>query len=468
MKQLMRCLYCGLLQDEPARVKQCARCGGELVFEEKLVPASNTYLQVQMELDQVAAPAGENVDRYLLFTLHAPDKVPPEEAAPAGKKRPPLNFTAVLDVSGSMYGEKIEQAKEAVRQAASCLHPSDIFSLVTFASRVNCAREPVHVSKPIAASIDSLLKEIGAGGMTALHGGLELGIQKASESQKENNLILLLSDGQANVGETDLEVIGQMTAQARQRGLLVSTLGVGLDYNEALMVEIANQGGGRFYHIESAHQIPRVLMGELGEVAMLAARDVKLHLALPVGATLVPLSNSYPVQQTGQEALVTLGDIPCGVRLEVGLRLALLAQSSGARLGMDGRMTFRTPAGHEMEHPLNRVTVRFVQPDDFPLRAGLVSEVAERVFTQLRANSVLGVARLRAVKPAEVEQHTQKVLADLHAYAELLGEERAEKAFAEASEQIHALSSSSSAVSKHAVSYAHRTVRSLKNFLDSD
>ena len=206
MTQLMRCPYCGLLQDEPARVKTCSRCGGGLEYENQ--PQSgigSSYLQVQMELDQVAAPAGCNVERYLLLTIRTPDKVPEKEAAPSGKKRPPLNFTSVLDISGSMHGEKIAQAKEAVRQAVHCLHTGDIFSLVTFSTEVKCPFEPADINEQSIAKIKSSLETITAGGNTSLCDGLEMGIKNTTVHKEDTNLVLLLSDGQANVGEMDLE-----------------------------------------------------------------------------------------------------------------------------------------------------------------------------------------------------------------------------------------------------------------------
>ena len=461
MAKLMRCMYCGLLQDEPAGVKVCARCGGALAFEGQLPPGKVGYLQVQMELDQVAAPANQNVERYLLVTLRTPEQVPPEEAAPAGKARPALNFAAVLDVSGSMQGEKIEQVKEAVHQASHSLHDGDIFSLVTFASETACLCEPAVVGAQTAELVHRLLEQIKAGGMTALDGGLALGLEKAAQRRQDNNLTLLLSDGQANVGETDLEKVGRRAFEARQQGLTTSTLGVGYDYNEVLMVEIATQGGGRFYHVRDANQIPAFLAGELGEAAYLAARAVELRLSLPPGATLIPVSAAYPIQQNGREAVVSVGDLPCGIQLEIGLRLALLAQKAGKQLSVEGELAYQSPAGYALQRPINRVTVRFGKA--LPVQEGVVIEVAEKVYEQLRVASVLGVSRTQAVRPQEAEQQTQRTLESLRAYAGLLGKERGEAAFAAVAGQLDALQRSPKD-SKQAVADAYRTMRAVKDF----
>ena len=112
-----------------------------------------------------------------------------------------------------------------------------------------CAIEPAVISDHTRRVFERALGKIKAGGRTALCGGLELGLEKAAVQKQENNLVLLLSDGQANEGETDIEAVGERAYRARQQGVIVSTLGVGADYNEALMVEIATQGGGRFYHV---------------------------------------------------------------------------------------------------------------------------------------------------------------------------------------------------------------------------
>ncbi len=460
----MRCPYCGLLQDEPGGVKQCLRCGGGLEFEKPALPGKGaTYLQVQLELDQVAAPAGTNLERYLLLTIRTPDAVPVSEAAPAGKPRPPLNFAPVLDVSGSMQGDKIVNAREAVRQAVRCLHDGDVFSLVTFSDKVASPFKPADVVAGTIAAVEAALKEIAAGGMTALCGGLDMGIKNALKHKKDANLVLLLSDGQANVGETDLERVGKHALEARQKGLLVSTLGVGMDYNEALMTEIATQGGGRFYHIENAAMIPVFVAGELGEVAALAARDCRLTLDLPAGATLVPLSAAYPVQQAGSQAVVSVGDIPCGTELEIPLRLALLAQPVGAKLSVEGRLEFRSPAGNALTHTVNRVTVRFVKKGEFQLREGVVLPVAERVFTQMKAAGVLDFSRASTRRPQDAARMSKSIQENLFNYAELLGEERAGLEKDTISENMVSFAASPAAA-KQAVNRAFRTQRSTKDF----
>lgn len=463
MSKLMRCEYCGLLQDEPSGVKECSRCGGELGFETKPPRTGADYLSVQMELDQVAAPAGQNVERYLLVTIRTPKQVPPEEMPPALHSRPPVNFSAVLDISGSMQGEKLAQAKQAVRLATQYLRPGDVFSLVTFNNEIACPFEPSLVDGKTSQAVETCLQTIQASGMTALDGGLERGIEKALVHKLETNLVMLLSDGQTNVGEVDLEVIGMRARQARQQGLLVSALGIGLDYNEALLAEIATQGGGRFYHVQNVNQLPAYLAGELGEVAMLAARDARIHLVIPPGATLVPLSAAYPVVQSGGEAVVSAGDIPCDTELEIPLRLALVGGSAGSKLSIEGRLVFCSPAGHDLETALNRVTVRFLTQGKFALRAGVVAPVVERVLLQMSAASVLGVSRTMARKPEDAEKASRTSLEVLHAYASLLGEERAEKEVRGIRERLSNLYASPAAA-KQAVSSAHSVLRSSKDF----
>jgi Ca-activated chloride channel family protein len=463
MSQLMRCLYCGLLQDEPSGVKACARCGGELAFEQP--PPARTYVQAQMELDQINAPAGQIVDRHLVLTIQTPAQVPDDEAAPTTSGREPMSFTAVLDVSGSMRGNKIESAREAVRQAVLRLHDGDTFSLVTFASKVQTVLEPTRMDGDLRKEVASILSKVKAGGQTALCGGLEAGIKAARSKPQETNLVLLLSDGQANVGETDLEKVGERALEAREKGVTTSTLGVGRDYNEALMVEIGTQGGGRFYHVLHARQIVPYVAGELGEVSALAARDATLHLTLPGGTGLQPFSSAYTVSA---QSAVSLGDIPVDTQLEVVLRLLLPPQADGSRLPIEGKLTYRSPAGNDLVTPLNVVTLRFVAPAAFDRRESAVAPIVERVLKQMRARSVLGTARAAAVGGrAAADKQVRLDVAEVRDYASLLGDERAEE-FAGEQERTLAAMAAAPAAAKMAVGAAFAVQRGAKDFGKKD
>ncbi|MEE8392044.1 MAG: VWA domain-containing protein [Anaerolineae bacterium] len=459
MAQLMRCLYCGLLQDEPRGIKTCARCGGELVFEQPT--PTRSYVQAQIELDQINAPADQIVDRHLVLTIQTPSQVPDDEAAPTESGREPMAFTAVLDVSGSMRREKLDAAKEAVRQAARCLHDGDIFSLVTFASDVQTVFDPTQVDGRLRKKVKDILRKIEAGGQTALCGGLEAGIEAALVKPQETNLVMLLSDGQANVGETDLEKVGERAFKARQSGIITSTLGVGRDYNEALMVEIAIQGGGRFYHVLHARQIVPYVAGELGEVSALAARDATLHLTLPTGTGLQPFSSAYTVSA---QSVISLGDIPVDTRLEVVLRLLLPSQPAGSRLPIEGSLTYRSPADNELTTPLNVVTLRFVAPAAFDRREGAVVPIVERVLEQMKARSVLGAVRTAAVRgKVAADEQAHLSTAELCTYASLLGDEVAEE-LAQDHQRLFAAMAAAPETAKGAVSRAHGLHRSTKTF----
>ncbi len=458
MARLMRCLYCGLLQDEPLGVKVCVRCGGELTFEQR--PISRSYVQVQMELDQINAPAGQIVDRHLVVTIQTPSQIPEKEAAPTEIGREAMSFTAVLDISGSMRGEKIASAKEAVRQAVQHLHDGDTFSLVTFADEVRTVFEPARMDHQFRSSVLDALKEVQAGGRTALCGGLEAGVAAARTQLQETNLVLLLSDGQANVGETDLEQVGSRALKAQRADVTVSTLGVGRDYNEALMVEIATQGGGRFYHVLRAEQIAPYVTGELGEMSALAARNARLSLTLPDGTGIQPFSAAYAIEENG----VSLGDIPIDTRLEVILRLLLPPQPAGARLPIKGRFSYCSPAGNELSTDLNLVTVRFVEPASFDRRASAVGPVVERVLEQMKARSVLGSVRTAAVQGRQAADDQARMnRQELSHYASLLGEEAAERVTAEHRDLFAAMASAPDA-SKSAVHQAYSRQRSTKSF----
>lgn len=418
MAKLMRCKYCGTLQDEPVGAKVCVQCGGELAWETPQADTDRSYVRAHLELDRIAAPGGQVVERHLVLTIETPEVLPVAERARTASGREALHFVAVLDISGSMQGPKIEAAKRAVLDAVQRLQDGDTLSLVTFATDVQCPLAARRVDDELRRAIGHLLRGIRAGGQTALCGGLEEGIAQAGAARQATNLVLVLSDGQANVGETDVEAVGRRAVDARAQGITVSTLGVGRDYNEALMAEIAIDGGGRFYHITDASQIAAYLTGELGEVTSLAARGVTVALDLPVGAALHALSAAYAVQ--GHE--VAVGDIPLATSLEIVLRVLLPPQPRGSRLSIGGVVRYGSPAGHALSAVLNEVVVRYDLDVLLPV-TGVVKPVVRRVLEQMQAASVLSTSKAASRSAEDAVRESEAAIASMRTYAALLGDD---------------------------------------------
>ncbi len=461
MSMLMRCIYCGCLQDEPAGVKVCERCGGELAYVNTQPPATPNYLQVQMELDQVSAPADKPVDRHLILTIQTPAQVPVSEAAPTKTGRKSMGFVIVLDVSGSMHGEKLAWAKRAVQEAIQHLHDGDIAALISFATEVETILPPTVVDSSLKQRLNSFLSDLNSGGQTALCGGLEAGIAAARQNPQDVNLVLLLSDGQANVGEIDLEKVGAHALKAAKQKIMVSTLGIGADYNEALMTEIATQGGGRFYHLRHAHQIAPYMAGELGEASALLAREVVLHLQLPPGTQISTFSTAYRVQEFAQ---IHLTDIPADTRLEIALTLGLPPQAANTQLRINGSLKYFSPANHQLEAVLNPVTIRYVENESFGIREGVVKAVVYRVLEQMEATGVLQFSRAGGLGQSKLRKRVeQDSVADISQYASLLGEEEANKRAAN-QRGLYDQMQQSSLDAKSAVLNAIKRHRSNKDF----
>ena len=462
MPKLMRCPFCGLLQDEPAGVKACQRCGGELVFEDALPVASgDTYLKAQMELDQVNAPAQQMVDRYLLVTLRTPEKLPQHFQAKTDAGRAPLSLSVVLDVSGSMHGQKIEQTREALRMAARMLHEGDSLAMSVFSNDAQVVMAPRPFDSDTKRVFLSLVDEIRPGGSTALSDGLNLGLAQADKMPPGSRLTLLLSDGQANIGETDLEVIGQAARQASTREILVSTLGVGMDYNEALMTEIATQGKGRFYHVQNPQDIMTTMTAELGEAADLAAEDVHLQINLPSGAGLLPLSKAYGCQIKDGQALVSIGDIPLDLEVEVPLRLTIYPAKDGERLGVEGSIRYQAPSGEALLTALNRVTVRVMAQAQYEGQKLVIQPVAERVARQLHASQVLSYSRALSTQDGQELEKAEQGREQLREYLGLLDEKRRVRINQEMEEDFTALRTASPRA-KQSVYAAYSKSRSMR------
>ena len=207
-------------------------------------------------------------------------------SAIAGEKkerRTPLNLAVVLDKSGSMTGAKLEKTKQAAMLLVDRLAPNDVFSLVIFSDHAQVLVPAQKVGDKDA--LKGKIEGITAGGGTALSAGVKMGADQIQEyfSSKRINRVILLSDGLANVGPSSPRQLRQLGSDLAERGISVTTIGVGDDYNEDLMAGLAEASDANYYYVQDTEKLPEIFAKELGEMLAVAARDVRIEIICPDG-----------------------------------------------------------------------------------------------------------------------------------------------------------------------------------------
>ena len=209
-------------------------------------------------------------------------------------ERPHLSVHLVLDVSGSMAGESITRAREAARTLVDRLAPGDDFSLVTFSNEadVKVPDGPVGARRE---AIKKIIGEVHEGGGTNIGRGLELGYTQATAKtipEDAVRVVLLLSDGRANVGLVAQEKLSKLALDAFQKGIQTSSFGLGQDYDGALMSSIAEDGAGGYYYLRDAEQISPALSTEIDKRLDPVATAVELRVRLKKGVDLLHVYGS--------------------------------------------------------------------------------------------------------------------------------------------------------------------------------
>ena len=198
-------------------------------------------------------------------------------------RRTPLNLAVVLDKSGSMTGAKLEKTKQAALQLVDRLAPNDVFSLVIFSdeARVLVPAQKVEDKEALKEKIES----IEAGGSTALYAGVKTGARQLQEyfSSKRINRVILLSDGLANVGPSSTRDLRRLGSDLAEKGISVTTIGVGDDYNEDLMAGLAEASDANYYYVQDTEKLPEIFAKELGELLTVAAREIRIEITCPDG-----------------------------------------------------------------------------------------------------------------------------------------------------------------------------------------
>jgi Ca-activated chloride channel family protein len=255
--------------------------------------------------------------------------------------RAPLNIALVLDRSGSMHGDKLRYVQQAACHVLDALDERDRVAVVAYDDQVTLLAPPAQLSAERRREIAAQINALAPGGTTDLSGGWLEGCRAVAEGLGAAGVhrALLLTDGLANRGITDVEELARHARELRARGVATSTFGVGLDFNEHLLTLLAEQGGGHFYYIERPTQIPEVFRAELGELLAVVAREATLSIDLPRGVA-VELLGDLPHERVGERLRLFLGDLAAGERRAVYTRVLTPPDAAGTSVVLRGELSY--------------------------------------------------------------------------------------------------------------------------------
>jgi Ca-activated chloride channel family protein len=272
--------------------------------------------------------------------------------------RTPVNVAFVIDRSGSMAGTRIAQAREAAVMAVKRLDADDIAAVVIFDDKVDV---PVPAQKVADHNyfIDRIL-EVGARGNTAIYAGVDAGAAEVRKFKDPHRLnrVVLLSDGQANVGPRLPKDFAELGRKLLAEGISVSTIGLGADYNEDLMLQLARAADGNHAFASAPTDLIQIFNREFDDVLASCAQMVAIDVELGPGVQAVralsrdgtiegaharfQLAQVYAATEHYVLIEVAFDTAAAAEEREVGVvRIAYTAPDSGARQTLEAPIRAR-------------------------------------------------------------------------------------------------------------------------------
>lgn len=301
-------------------------------------PAPNTPFAVVME----AAPSPLQAGRHIVRVGVATKQI-------SALERKPSHLVFLVDVSGSMSSpDKLGLAKQSLRILTNNLTETDTVSLVTYAGSTRVVLAPTNDRDKIMAAIEDL----SSSGSTGMASGIDLAYQQAAAHIKPGHIsrVIVLSDGDANVGPHTHEDLLKIISGRAKEGVTLSTIGFGMgNYKDELMEQLADRGNGNNFYIDSLDQAKRVFQDQLTANLEVVAKDVKLQVdfdpAMVARYRLVGYENRDVRDEDFREDKVDAGEVGAGHQVTALYEVELTAK------------------GKQAHAPLGSIRIRHKQPD---------------------------------------------------------------------------------------------------------
>lgn len=314
----------------PARAQEGASTAAaartRYLSEMGLIPASRSVAVeefVNYHRHQIGRPrAGEAVSLDVRWGSDRVSAADPEAVLQVGfstalasdrSQLPPVNLALVIDKSGSMAdADKLSRVKESLLTLVGQLRETDTLAIVVFDSEAEVLRPARRLGD--REEVRRLIRQLEPGSSTNIHAGLMLGYREALRNfnREGANRVVLLTDGIANQGVTDPAQIARESLSFNDRGVDLSTIGVGLDLNKDLLRELAKSGRGLFHFVADAQDIDKVFLKEVQSLVAPVAGEPNLEIEFGPGLELVQVYG-YEPERTARGLKIKLDNMNQGL-----------------------------------------------------------------------------------------------------------------------------------------------------------
>lgn len=265
-------------------------------------------------------------------------------------ERAPVHLVYLVDTSGSMMApDRIELAKKSLRILTETLKPGDTVALCTYAGSVREVLPPTGLAdrQRILRAIDQLT----AGGSTAMSSGIQLAYDLASRTLVKGhvNRVVVLSDGDANVGPSSHEQILKQIVDYKGRGITLSTVGFGSgNYKDTMMEQLADKGDGNYSYIDGEATARKVFGEQASGLLQVVARDVKIQVELDPSVVrryrLVGYENRDVADKDFRNDKVDAGEVGAGHAVTALYEVELVGDRPAAgRSPLTVRLRYKSP-----------------------------------------------------------------------------------------------------------------------------
>jgi Ca-activated chloride channel family protein len=240
------------------------------------------------------------------------------------------HLAVVIDRSGSMKGDRLQNAVNGAVEAVDRLGDGDAVSVVAFDSVPTTVVDTTTLDPQNRERIKAEIRRIAPGGDTCISCGIDAGLRQLETPSTRDKVhrMILLSDGEATAGVRDLPGFQALAEKARERGVSVTTIGVGVSYNQKVLGGIALQAGGDHYFIENAASLERVFQAQAEKLRATVARDAAAVVDLGEGVEVEAVADRT-FQRQGRRVVVPLGSFARGDDKTVLIRVRVPTGTAG-------------------------------------------------------------------------------------------------------------------------------------------